>query len=481
MRHFLIAGAALAVALLGTSLAAQEPGDKIMARTAKDIELLLPQNGIGGTDKLQLESLEPVVKDMKIEVEGCDKGKAHIALPAGMDRNRKHALVISFNGGLEAGKAMTDISKIGGGKDPLLFCALTYSKMTEVSENSFTFERLIDRDAIGAGYSWLLKKVQADYPVDPERIFILGEDGGSGDALEFAKELWMADPDAFPARAVLLDGVVGESYSPSFPPVPYIVSVDTLFGNRRSGWVEEIRKFVNDMRSNGLPAQYHEYRGSLTGTAPRRMFILRDAIATLGGPGVPDYPKERPMPGVIVEADKLPWTVDNTADLNIRQVVAFLEQGQWADARERLESLLGGKMSSKEKREMKSFQKDFEKYAKNEIDRCHASVEMSLKADVWPHHLHHSRLKALCNAFKDERWVQGKKYGETLAALKTFGPAVRDEERKQQMLKAEKLELEGKREEAKKIYETLASQQKEDGGVSDWPFAAEYRLSWWKE
>ena len=74
-----------------------------------------------------------------------------------------------------------------------------------------------------------------------------------------------------------------------------------------------------------------------------------------------------------------------------------------------------------------------------------------------------------------------KKYGDTLEALKTFGPAKRDEARKQKMLDALKLELEGKRDEAKAIYQELAKQQKEDGGVSDWPFAAEYRLSWWTD
>ncbi len=464
------------------ALAAQEPGDKIRERTARDLELLLPQNGVGGTDKLPLESLEPVVKEIKLEVEGCEKGKAWVAFPAGMDRNRKHALVVTFTDGEETEKGLRDVAKIAGGKDPLLFCGMTYAHWKKITDSSYTYEYLIEPGALNGGYVALMDKVKAEYPVDLDRIFLLGTQGGHGEAMELSQELWVQDPDTYPFRAVLLDGHVIGSHSASPPPVAHIISTDTLFVSRNSSWSDGTRRFMNELIASGIPAQYHEYRGSHTGTAPRRMFILRDAIATLGGPGVPDYPKERPMPGVITESDKVPFNPDTATDGNLRDLYNLAQQEQWESLRERIKTMLDSRtITSKDKRPIKAFEKDLDKYIKMEMDRCHKSVEASVQADMWPHHVHHSRLKALYRAYKDERWVQSKKYAETLEALKTFGPAVRDEERKQLLLKAVKLELEGKREEAKKIYQDLAKQQKEDGGVSDWPFAAEYRLSWWTD
>ena len=40
--------------------------------------------------------------------------------------------------------------------------------------------------------------------------------------------------------------------------------------------------------------------------------------------------------------------------------------------------------------------------------------------------------------------------------------------------------LDGKRDEAKKIYNELVKQKTDDGGVSLWPHAAAYRLEWWR-
>ncbi|KAF0244049.1 MAG: hypothetical protein FD180_2861 [Planctomycetota bacterium] len=41
------------------------------------------------------------------------------------------------------------------------------------------------------------------------------------------------------------------------------------------------------------------------------------------------------------------------------------------------------------------------------------------------------------------------------------------------------LEQSGKRDEAKPLYEALAARESEDGGKSEWPGAATYRLKWW--
>ncbi|MCZ7604614.1 MAG: hypothetical protein M5U25_00790 [Planctomycetota bacterium] len=161
-------------------------------------------------------------------------------------------------------------------------------------------------------------------------------------------------------------------------------------------------------------------------------------------------------------------------------MIAYAKTEDWMLAWERGNNVLNDKnIKTKDKRELKDFMKEFEKYVKSELERLDASIQKSIKADFWPNTWHWQRMKAMQEAFGELDWYKKKNYARTLETLKTYGPAQRDQARKEKLFEAVKLELAGKRDEAKKIYQEIAGQKKDDGGVSTWPYAAEYRLSWW--
>lgn len=481
--HKTLLMAALCAVLLAGSAAAQEaePGDKIKARTAKDVEALMPQLGCGGSDKVQLESVESIIKEIKIEAEGCEQCKGRVSSMIGMDKTRKAALLVIFAwGGLVDAEAMKELAKIAGGSDPMVICTMVYRAEEKVGDNSYRIVTLAEQAQIMAGYSWLLKKMETDFVIDPERRFLMGMGGGDDDALQYASMLWTEDADAFPFRAILLDGMVNSESLDDLPPVPYIVSADkdlidmnVQFGNKRLP-----KHFCTDVLNKGLPVQYHEYKAPMMGSPARMYMVHRDAIGIMGGPPAPEYPRERSLPGVVTDADKVPFK-DNE-DRYANQVIELARQEEWKKANEYMLRVIANKdIAAKDKKAIKAFQKEFDKYVKAEMERCNKSIEISIKAEMWPHWLHHQRLKALYEAFKDEKWAASKTYGANIEKLKTFGPAQRDQERKVKLLDAMKLELAGKRAEAKKIYQEISKQKDADGGLSDWPYAAEYRLTWW--
>lgn len=461
-----------------------EPGAKILERAAADAKVLLPQKRTGGTATGQVDSVESIIREFKVEVEGCDKCKAHLALQAGMNRSHKHAMVVVVSGGFDVEDDFKAISKLSGGRDPLIMCSMSYADAREVEEDVHLIENLIDDETLVAAHKWLIEKVVKEQPVDPERVFLFGWDSGQHESLDIAKRLWEEDADAFPFRAILLDGFGMARGESGLPPVPYILSLGTskafgIEGDRDSA------QLANTMLSQGVPAQFHTYERSVIrfeggDLTPRMLMIQRDAIAAMGGPGAPEYPPERSMPGVVTDADKVPFA--ESEDRYVREVVNLAKQEQWLEAKSHMDRVLGNRnVSGRDKRGLRGFQREFDRWAKNEMERCNKSVEISLNADMWPHHLHLSRLKALCEAYKDDRAVQGKPYLDNLEKVRTFGPAQRDDKRRETMNEALRLELAGEREEAKKLYEELARQKQEDGGFSDWPFAAEYRLSWWTD
>lgn len=460
-----------------------EPGAKIRERATRDAEALLPQKGTGGTATGQIDSVESVFREFKVEVEGCEKCKAHVAFQAGMDRSRKHALVVVMTGDGDVDEDFKSVSKLSQGRDPLVLCALTYAEWKEIGEDFVRLENFIDDEKLAEAHTWLMNKVIKEYPIDPERVFLFGLENGQHEATDYARSLWQADPDAFPFRAILIDGQFG-GRAQGMPPVPLILSqgVNKAFDMEGS---RHVYSFANELLASGVPVQYHEYQTGvvrLVGSdmPARRLMIHRDAIATMGGPGAPEYPPERSMPGVITDADKIPFA--DSEDRYVREVVNLARQEQLKAAKSHIDWVLNNRnINAREKRELRTFQREFDRWAKSEMERCNKSVEISLNADMWPHHLHLSRLKALAEAYKDDRVVQGKPYHDNLEKVRTFGPAQRDEKRREMLKNALKLELEGNREEAKKLYQELAKQKAEDGGFSDWPFAAEYRLSWWTD
>jgi hypothetical protein len=234
--------------------------------------------------------------------------------------------------------------------------------------------------------------------------------------------------------------------------------------------------------ARGIPAEYHIFKADFMSSEPDRLWhIHRAAINRLGGPGAQEMPPdESRYLGVKVDADKVPFA--ESKDPWINEIVTLSHAELWKQANERGQGLLNDKtIKTKDKKELKDFMtKTFEKYVKDELERLDKSIQTSIKNDFWPNTWHHERMKAMHEAFSTQDWYTKKGYSKTLETIKTYGPAKRDLERKEKMAAAVKLELEGNRDEAKKAYTELAKQKKDDGGVSAWPYAAEYRLSWWE-
>ena len=487
MRRTFRAAALLAMLFTGAIAAQDEPeaGSRVRERTKTDALLLLPQSGTGGSDKVRLEVTEQKQTEIKIDVEGCEALKGFISTPYSIDKSKKYALVLAVNGsGYETAEDIKSASRLSSGRDPLILVSLQYTALKKINDDFSMVEPLVEEAKLNEAFAWLLKKAVADQPVDPERVFLFGGRGGNDEAASLARQLWEDDPDAFPFRACLYDGVVFDFKAESAPPVPTVFSlVDwDLEMLQETGSKRSPTLYANALIARGVPCEYHVFKASFFTSEPDRLFqIHRAAINRLGGPGAEEYPPdESRYLGTKTAADDLPWT--EHTDPWINEIIAFATADDWKAASERGNGIINDKnIKSKDKREIKDFMKDFEKYVKSECERLDASIQRSIKADFWPNTWHWERLKAMNRAFKDESWYQKKGYSKTLETLKTYGPAKRDEARRQKMLQGVKLELEGKRDEAKKIYQEVAKDIKEDGGVSTWPFAAEYRLSWWTE
>lgn len=491
--HRLLAVAAASLTLFATASLAQEetevqPGAAVIERAQKDAALLLPQSGVGGSPKIKLERDEHKQTEFKVAVEGCDELRAYFSVPLGADKSRKHALVFSFtSGGEDIAEELTDVARLSSGRDPIILVGLKYVREKEVGEGFYMLEDMVEDDKLWEACDWVLAKTLKEQPVDPTRVFIGGFQGGDDKANGWAKHLWKSDPDKFPFRARLFHGPTFEDDITGLPPVPTIFSITgfdvEMFRQFESE--DTPKRLANKLRAAGIPAQYHEYGDAndldLLMNDERWVQIHRAAINTLGGPGAEEYPPdEKRYLGVKTDEDNLPWTEHKDPWAN--EVIAMAAAENWKGAWARGNNVLEDKnIKSKEKRELKDFMKDFEKYVKDELDRLDASLQRSIEKDFWPNTWHHQRMKAMQQAFKDESWFSKKGYAKTLETLKTYGPASRDKVRKEKMFEAVKLELTGKRDEAKKIYDALVKQKSEDGGVSEWPHAAEYRLSWWDE
>ncbi|MCB9893673.1 MAG: hypothetical protein H6839_04415 [Planctomycetes bacterium] len=486
MRKTLIGAAMLA--LLAGSLAAQDeepvPGAKILERTKADAMLLLPQAGTGGSAKVRLEVDEQKQTEIKIDVEGCEKLKGYISTPFGLDKSKKYPLVLALNGdGLDTPEDLKSAARLSNGSDPLILASLMYCGAEDAGQGIRLISPLVKQEKLIEALTWFLKKVMADQPIDPDRVFLFGGRGGNDRAADWAEKLWEDDPDAFPFRACLYDGPMWNFDVEKAPPVATVFSVvDWDLEMSGGDSFDSPAKCANELLARGVPAEYHVFKADFFTSEPDRLFqIHRAAINRLGGPGAEEYPPdESRYLGAKVPADDIPWKEHKDPWAN--EVIAYALAEDWKGAWERGNGILNDKnIKTKEKRDLKDFMKEFEKYVKDECDRLDASIQKSIKADFWPNTWHWERLKAMNRAFKDESWYQKKGYSKTLETLKTYGPAQRDAARREKLMQAVKLELEGKRDEAKKIYQDVAKDKKEDGGVSTWPYAAEYRLSWWED
>ncbi len=460
----------------------KQPGQAVIDRAKADAKLLLPQRGIGGSEKADLAGEPPEVKPYKVAFEGenADKLKAFVAAPTA-DKTQKRALVVAFQDNDDGtAKDLTRITALSQSRDPLVVCALQFRVLRKVDENFSISEYAAPKEVRMAALSRMLESVMKDYGVDPERVFLLS-DYGSRDALEWAAELWKADADKFPFRAILANGTLDGDLE-DMPPVPYVVSIESDFVAQLKGDMAEFlpHKPLNTMLARGIPCQLHICKSKNFSESTRWQFILRDAIQTLGGPGPRTYPDQVITVGTVTETDKVPFEESN--DPYVSAVVSLAKEEQWSAAFKKLKDTLADKaIKSKEKKPLQDFQKKWDTYIKNEMERLNKSIEASIKAGMWCNSLHRARLAAMFEAFKDEKWAAGKPYKANLEKLETYPPAEREKARREKLNAAVKLELEGKRAEAKTAFAELAKQSKEDGGFSESARAAEYRISWWAD
>lgn len=468
-----------AVVLFAACLNAQEPhaGQKTIDRAARDSAKLLPQTGLGGDDSGKVTPNKTTFETVTIDVEGCDKMEGYIALPEGLDASKRYALIFAFHGNGDVGQGrVKNISRVTTERDPAITIGVQYQELTEDGKGKMGLPTLASSDKIIEGSKWLLQKVMKDHPVDPARVFVSGFSWGTQWASGWACKEWRDDPANFPFRAMFLYGSAGGGSEETWPPIPTICTVGeketAVLGTINV--VASVRRFCNILASWGKPVQYHEIPGMGHTVNGRCHQITRDVINELGGPGMEPYAS--------AEVTKLPLPFDESEDPYVREVIALCEADDWKGALARVQEIDDDKeIESKAKREVKRFDKDMEKVAKKIVKDVCEQIEDAIKEEKMPNPALIRRLRAIVETWPEESWVEGKGYAETLAFLETdFAPAKREREREQMMKDAFELEAQdGKRPDAKAMYEALVKRTEEDEAKSIWPKAAAYRLMWW--
>ncbi|CAG0952622.1 hypothetical protein PLCT2_00285 [Planctomycetaceae bacterium] len=157
-------------------------------------------------------------------------------------------------------------------------------------------------------------------------------------------------------------------------------------------------------------------------------------------------------------------------------------EDKWAEAVARIDEIdKDRKLKTKDKKAVKAFEKTIVDFAKKEMPRLDKLIAHDIEGEKMPGEFVLRRQRALLAAFGTQSWAKDKGYDTTLAKINDgFPPLAREREREKLMREAFALEsTNGKRADAKALYEKLAARKSEDGGQSPWPRAAAYRLQWW--
>jgi hypothetical protein len=211
----------------------------------------------------------------------------------------------------------------------------------------------------------------------------------------------------------------------------------------------------------------------------RCLQITRDVINDLGGPGALPYKNPNDKSAA---PEALPF--EASEDPYVKEVTGLCNDDKWADAIARIDEInKNHKLKTKDKKAVQAFEKTITDFAKKELPRLDKIIAQNIKDEALPNAFQLRRQKALVEAFGKETWAANKGYAETLAKLNDdYPPTASERDREKMMRDAFKLEsTQGKRAEAKALYEKLAARKGEDGGQSAWPKAAAYRLQWWVE
>ena len=476
MRFF--TAAALVAALSTFTLAQEEPppGQHVLDRLEADVSLLFPQVGCGGDETGRVTPDKLKYEECSIDVEGCEAMTGYLAIPEKLPAGRKVALMFVFHGNGDGGKGrVNNVSKASSERDPVITIGVQYQTLEADGKTKFNNPLAASQAKIIEGCRWFLNKVKADHAVDPERVFVSGFSMGTGYASAWARHEWEHNKAEYPFRACFLYSSAGAVNRENCPPIPFICTVGenetAVLGTINV--VASVRQFCNALAAWGKPVQYHEIPGMGHAVNGRCLQITRDVMNQLGGPGM--------LPYAAAEAG-LPPVFEANDDPYITEVINLCHAERWSEALARIEAIEKDRsISSKERRPVRSFEKEIEKAAKKLVKETHEAIQAAIKADRMPDQAQVKRLQGILEAWPEASWIAKRGYDKTLAFIEgDFPPAVRERERKQLLLDAVALESEqGKRADAKALYEKLAARAEEDEGRSAWPRAAAYRRTWW--
>jgi acetyl esterase/lipase len=454
------------------------PADSVQERAAADGAKLCPQRGLGGDDAAKLTPNATKWVEVEIGAERCEKMKGYLSVPDPLPAGRKCALFFMFHGNGDVGKhRVKNHAQITTERDPVIVIGVQYQALQEDGSGKMGLPTLADGADVIRGSRWLLDKAMSDYPVDPERVFVGGFSWGTAWASGWCAGEWKNDPEKFPFRACFLYGSGGAGSKATMPPIPVIA----MCGEEETAVlgtiniVEAVRHYANVVASWGIPVQYHEIPKMGHAVNARCLQITRDIVNDLGGPGAPEYPD----PGAM-KSDPLPFAAPT--DPYVKELLALCEADLWKAARDRMREIeTDRKIALKDKKLPLAFAKEMQKFAETEMPRLEKILAQCARDQGAPNPFQVRRMKGLIEAWDAFPWAKKPSYAASVAPFTDdYPPVAREREREKRMRDAWALEAEeGKRPDAKALYEALAARKDEDGGKSPWPRAAAWRLKWW--
>jgi hypothetical protein len=461
---------------------AEEPGARVRERAAADGAKFFPQLGLGGGDANPIAMGPADFSEMKIEEPGCEKMTGYMSLPKNLDKAKKYALMFVFHGNGDRGKGRVGVlAQITTERDPVIVIGVQYQELQADGTGKMGLPTLAKPDVVINGCRWLLEKTMKEQPVDPGRVFVGGFSWGTAWSSGWAEDWWKENPETFPFRALFLYSSGGAGTKATIPPIPQFCTVGELETEKAGNFevLPAVRHYTNVLANWGVPVLYHEIPKMGHDVNARCLQITRDAINDMGGPGSLAYP---PAGGAAAPQPE-PLPVVKNDDKFVKEILALLSADRWPEAVARIAEIeVDRKVPLADKKAVLALRTELQKFAQADLPRLDKLLAEAIKADAAPGPFQLRRQKALLEAYAKWPWAQKKQYAETVAKFTDdYPPVARERDREKAMRDAWALEQSGKRDEAKPMYVALAAREAEDGGKSDWPRAAKYRLTWWFE
>jgi len=480
----LLAFPLLALAAFAADDDPPKPGGAVRARMRRDAERIMPQRGLGGDEAGELSPSGFDVIDVPIGMKGYEEMTCHLSVPEGLAPGARAPLLylVHGNGGI-AREFVERFAAITTERDPVFCLAVQYQMRKEDGKSWLNGPWLGTLEMMLEGSRWILDHVKEEYPIDADRVFIGAFGWGARWTCDWLTKEWSERPGEFPFRGCFFYSSAGFFRKDTIPPIAYVCTVGDKSTDVKSlGGVnifEHAKRFANRVLSWGLPCHFHLIPGCEHEVDDRCLQIARDTINDLGGPGAVPYPEQDPM-AKRFPPEPLPF--EASSDPYVREVRALLLADRWKEGRDRVATLTADEsIGTKRRRGIRKLGADMERFARKELGRLDKLVAKSVREErqLSPHRLR--RIEALVEAYSDKGWATKPGYAEKVAKLQAeYPPLVRETERAAMMREAWAAEADPeRRREGEHLYEDLVLRMKEDEGLSIWPRAAEYRLSWW--